>query len=214
MGKNKKRYFATILVMMLTGYITATVSQNLDSLPQERRDSILISTANEVVLRYGPGYYREYKQPLIERNQIPEKGPTNPTGENIGRILYNVMFLYDKTKELLEKDFAAVIDVWGDTGKPILIYFGNGWGRFIPEGEWESDAVIEQTLYQEVIFPIYDKEHPEKKEPKNIDELKRKGYEEKDGQWAKVTKDVPPNADLLKRKGYEEINGQWSRVRK
>jgi hypothetical protein len=191
-------------------------SQNLDSLPQSQRDSILISTAKEAVLRYGPGYYREYKEPVIERVQTPPKGTLNPTGENAGRICYRVTFLYDTVKERLGHDFAAIVLVWEDIGKPYIVSFPTGYGRFISEDEWASNAVVEQTPYQTMIFPIYDwQNHPEKKEPVNIDELRRKGYEEVDGgQWVQTKREVPPNIDILKREGYEEINGQWVKTKK
>ena len=210
----KTVYKKTLSILIFTGSIFMANSQNLNSLPQAQRDSILISVAKEAVLRYGPGYYREDKEPIIKREQVPQ-GAIGLTGDNAGRIYYSVTFLYDTTKERLDWDFAAIVGIWEDTGKPLLVRFGEGILRFISENEWENDAVIEQTPYQECVFAIPDLDHPEKKEPKNIDELRRKGYEERDGQWVKTKKDVPPNVDLLKRKGYEErADGQWVRVKK
>jgi hypothetical protein len=199
----KTGYKKTLSVLIFMGGVFMANSQNLDSMPQAQRDSLLIATAKEVVLKYGPGYYREYKEPVIERGQLPAKGELNPTGKKAGKIYYRVTFLYDKTIEMLEYDFAAIVGFSGDTGKPTGVQFGEGIIRRIPEGEWEN-AVIEQTPYNERIFPIYDMDHPKKKEPKNIDELRRKGYVERDGQWVKTRRDVPPNRDLLKREGFEE----------
>jgi hypothetical protein len=206
----------TLSILILMGGVFMANSQNLDSMPQTQRDSLLISVAKEVVLRYGPGYYREDKKPIINRGQIPPKGTMNPTGKDAGRIWYGVTFLYNTTKERLGENFAASVGLWEDTGKPGSVRFGvgNRWVRLISEDEWDSDAIIEQTPYQEMVFPIYDMEHPEKKEPKNIDELRRKGYVERDGQWIQTKKEVPPNIDILKRKGYEEINGRWVKTKK
>jgi hypothetical protein len=225
MGKNEKRRSVTgqmrrvnkimFLVMALTGYVTAIFSQNLDSMPQAQRDSLLISLAKEVVLRYAPLYYREYKEPVIERLEPPEES-MNSTDKDAGRILYRVFFPYDKTREQLSYDYAAFVGIWEDTGKPSGIQCGVGGGRIISESEWESDTVVKQSRYSERwFFPKYDMNHPGKKEPINIDELRQKGYEEReDGQWVKTGKDISPNIDLLKRMGYEEINGQWIKTKK
>jgi hypothetical protein len=212
----KAIYKKTLSILILMGGIFTANSQNLESLPQAQRDSLLISLAKEAVLRYGPGYYREYKEPIIERGQIQPKGTMNPTGENVGRIYYIITFLYDTIKERLGDNFAAIVGFWGDTGKPSYIRLGNnnGYTRSISESEWDSDAEVEQTPYHEMIFPIYDWDDPENKEPKNIDELRRKGYVEKDGGWIQTEKEVPPNTDILKRKGYEERDGRWVKTKK
>jgi hypothetical protein len=205
----------TLSLLPFIGGVFMANSQNLDYLPQAKRDSILISIAKEAVLRYGPGYYREYKTPVIERGQIPVKGTMNPTGENAGKIYYRVTFLYDKTQEVLAENFAAIVGFREGTSSPVYIRFGNERARFIPEKEWKDNAVVEeQTPYETMIFPIYDWNNPEKKEPINIDELKQKGYEDKGDQWVKTKQEVPPNIDILKREGYEEINGQWVKTKK
>jgi hypothetical protein len=209
----KAIYKKTLSILTFIGGVFMASSQNLDSLPQAQKDSLLISTAKEVVLRYGPGYYREDKEPVITRSIYPNL-ETDQGKKNAGRVVFGIKFFYDKTKELLDYDFAAVIGIWGDTGYPYSVRFGNGWIRLIPEGEWESNTVVEQTIYQEIeIIPSYDWDHPENKEPTNIDELKKRGYEEIDGQWVQKKRD-PPNIDILKREGYEEVNGQWVKMKK
>jgi hypothetical protein len=219
MGKNKKRYFATILVMILTGYTTAILSQNLDSMPKFKRDSILIANAKDALLKYGPEYYREYKPPIIKGNTIPPKGDDNTTGENAGRKMYNVTFLYDTTVELLEESYAAIVHIWEDTGNLNGISFGNRWGLLIEaEPDPEKREAIPPMRYRQVrLRPAYetrDWRYEDKAKPKNIDELKRRGYEYKDGEWINPNLNVPPNADILKRKGFEEINGQWVKTKK
>lgn len=122
-----------IITLFLLGYNSVSLSQNLDSYPQAKRDSILVSIAKEVILKYGPGYYREFSNPEIKRLKFPPKGERNSTGENANRIYYIVTFRYDKTKELLEFDFAAFVRFWADTGIPDAVSFGNGIGVNIPE---------------------------------------------------------------------------------
>jgi hypothetical protein len=216
----KAIYKKTLLILTFMGGIFTANSRNLNSMPQAQRDSVLISLSKEAVLRYGPGYYREYKEPIIERGQIPPKGTINPTGKNAGRIYYRVTFLYDTTIERLGNNYAAIVGVWGNSGKPSGIRFGTGHGliTFISESEWDSNAVVEQTPYQQSrVRPIYeswDWDREDKAKPKNIDELKRWGYEYKDGEWVKTKKDVPPNIDILKRMGYEEKDGRWVKAKK
>jgi hypothetical protein len=131
---------------------TTAMSQNLDSIPKAKRDSILIAVAKEVVLTYGPGYYREYKEPVIKRFVYPKDDVDG--GKNTGRICYSVVFLYDKTKEQLELDAAAGVGIWADTGKPFSVRFGNGWGKFIPETGLRSGEVIVPVPYQQrEVFP-------------------------------------------------------------
>jgi hypothetical protein len=129
-----------LLALIFTGYTIITRSQNLDSIPKVKRDSILIARAKEVVLTYGPDYYREYKKPVIERSTVPPKGSINTTGKNAGRGLYSVIFLYDKTKELLAEKYAATVNIWADTGKPAAICFGNGIGLSIGTAQNRKEA--------------------------------------------------------------------------
>lgn len=134
----------------LVGYFVVVFSQNLDSLPQQQRDSILIEVAKDVVLTYGPGYYREYKRPIIKRRQVPPLGDINLTGDNANRIFYEVIFLYDKSKEQLSYDFAARVLIWSDSRKPIDVMFGNGLGRVIPDVNLRSTKEdINQVPYQQ-----------------------------------------------------------------
>jgi hypothetical protein len=197
------KIFYRILVLMslsVTGNVSVVTSQHLGEMPQKQRDSLLVAIAKEVVMKYGPDYYREYQPPLIEREQISPKGEFNPSGEMAGRFFYRVIFPYDKTQEKLEEQFAARVTIWEDTGKPVSVYFGNGWGREVREG-WLTDDTIEPTPYEEMFiraiydFSKIDPNHPEDAVPLNIDELRRKGYVKQGnrGQWVKVRPDVPPH---------------------
>jgi len=171
-----------IIILLFVSYNNA-MAQNLDRLPQPKRDSILISIAKEVILKYGPDYYREYAKPIIKRS-------------NTDRAAYEVTFLYDKTEETLEWDYAAKVFIWADTGNPGSVFFGNGFGRGIPEGrEWLTDTTISPVPYQESVVPLYDiNNHDPNQEPVNKDELIRKGWEKRGdrGEWVKTRPDVPP----------------------
>ncbi len=139
------------ILILLSCLCQKAISQDLDSLPQQQRDSILIEVAKDVVLKFGPGYYREYKHPVIKRRQVPPLGKINLTGDNAYRVFYEVIFFYDKTKELLEYDFAAKVNIWGDTHEPINVLFGNGFGKNISEISLRSTGdEINQVPYQQV----------------------------------------------------------------
>ncbi|NDV64576.1 hypothetical protein [Bacteroides sp. 224] len=120
-----------ILSISLSFIIIFLNAQNLDQLPTKERNSVLIAKTKEVIMKHGPGYWREHKKPVIEtkyisKNGFPEKG------ENIGRKYYNVKILYDKTVETLyDINCAAEVWIWADTGQILLIAFGNGYGWII-----------------------------------------------------------------------------------
>ena len=203
-----------LIILLGIGYNT-TMAQNLSFMPIAKRDSLLISIAKEVVLRYGPDYYREYSKPIIEKSTIPMKGELNPTGENSGRVSYRVTFLYDKMEETLEWDYAAKVSIWGDTGYPSWVMFGNGIGTTVPKENWRNDTTIEPIAYQDATAPrIYaitievpehivgEKEREEYikqaeknaiPEPANKDELIRNGWvRQSDGRWVRTRPEAPP----------------------
>jgi len=182
------------IILLCLNCNTVIMSQSLDSIPTAKRDSILIAIAKEVVLKYGLDYYREYKQPVIERSVVPEKGAINKTGLNAGRVLYKVTFLYDKTQETLEWNYAAKVTIWADTRHPTGVDFGNGMGFVLGGSDWRKNADGLQMKYNESTRPIYNWVDPDpNKKPLNLEDLKRKGYEEQsDGQWVKTTQDTPP----------------------
>lgn len=133
-------------IILLISYNVICLSQNLDLLPQAQRDSILISISKEVVLKYGPGYYREYKEPLIERKLIGKNGHRD--GVDANRPYYKITSYYDPKKEALEWGYASRVYVWADTGKPHFVSFGNGNGLRIPEIELREGEEIRQVPYQ------------------------------------------------------------------
>ncbi|MDR0333129.1 MAG: hypothetical protein LBI15_06650 [Dysgonamonadaceae bacterium] len=193
--------------LLCVSYNTISIAQNLSSMPIAQRDSLLISIAKEVVLKYGPDYYREYQEPEIIRKQIPLEGDV--TGGNAGRYGYVITFLYDPSKETLEWDYAARVGIWEDTGRPSGVSFGNGLGLTIPEVSLRSsDEVIETIPYQQSIRAIYDFNNSDPNQmPQNIDELRRTGRERNsDGQWVQTRPDTPPaEAQRVIRRAQEDM---------
>jgi len=185
-----------LIVILFVINLIAAKAQQFDMMPSKQRDSLLIAAAKEIVMKYGTDYYREYKPPIIERHKVPPKSEINPTGEMADRIFYRVIFLYNKEQEQLEYDYAARVAFWNDTSKPSGIAFGNG-RFFMISDNWRTDTTIEQMPYQEIeIFPIYDLNNPDtNQEPKNKEELIRRGYERRGdrGEWVKTRPDVPPH---------------------
>lgn len=103
----------TFVILLCVSYNTVSTAQNLSSMSNSQRNTLLISLAKEVVLIHGPDYYREYGEPVITRGQVPPEGDF--TGGNANRIYYSITFLYDTTKETLGLDFAASIVIWEDS---------------------------------------------------------------------------------------------------
>jgi hypothetical protein len=187
--------FISIAFTVLSCVSNKTLT-NLDTLPKAKREKYLLAQAKEVVLKYGAGYYREYKESIISQGQVPPKGTINTTGENADRIFYHVVYQYNEIKELLEYPFLARVQVWADTGKPSSVFFGNGLGIIIPENGQQEER-LEQIIYeQRPVFPLYDWQNGKDEtnsEPINKEELIKRGYEKQsDGTWIKVKPDIPP----------------------
>ena len=194
----KKTKHLILIISLCIGYSTIK-SQDLSLMSITQRDSLLISIAKEVVLMYGHDYYRDKFSSIIEQSMVPLRGENNPTGVNAGRVMYHITFLYDKTEEVLERNFAAKVHIWGDTGLPSGVDFGNGLGNSIPEKlDWRN-ATPNPMLYQESIFPIFDfnniipGQDPTTRDPINKDELLHRGWQRNsDGVWERTRPDAPP----------------------
>ena len=170
MRKANKIVFVLLLCF---GYILSAWAQNLSSMPVAQRDSLLIAIAKKAVLIYGPNYYREYQEPAIEPLS------TNPETINAGRVPYLVTFLYDSTQEVMAWGYAAKVTIRGD-GTPSSVFFGNGFGRIIPETGlpkgWKRRR-IKPILYEDFTFPFYDIHNPDpRQDPENMDVLIERGY--------------------------------------
>ena len=128
MNRRVVLFCMTIGLLSLSGQVTA---ENLDSLSTERRNKKLIKLAKEVVLRHGPGFYREYKPPVIKSQRVSDKNGDlriNLRKKYKGRSYYTVEYPYDLKEEVFGSFYSAKVYVWGDTGKVFYIVFGGGFG--------------------------------------------------------------------------------------
>jgi hypothetical protein len=118
------------LSVLLFLLVTHANGQRLDSLPEERRDRVILDVAKAAVMQYGPGYYRDHVPPTIQRGVVTKDTEAarsmDVTKSNIGRAFFMVIYPADKTKEICRGDIAARVGIWADTRKVYLIYFDRG----------------------------------------------------------------------------------------
>ena len=101
----------------------------------KQRDSIFIETAKNAVLKYAPGYYRDYKKPeVILKKTVPDKG--------LGRFFYLVTYFYDPQKEKFPTDYIVKVYIWADNGKAFRMIFMTGWGFDIEKAEKNNSSNI------------------------------------------------------------------------
>ena len=128
MNRRVVLFCMTIGLLSLSGQVTA---ENLDSLSTEKRNKKLIKLAKEVVLRHGPGFYREYKPPVIKSQRVSDKTVDMSVGmieKYRGRFYYTIEYPYDLKEEIFSSFYSAKVYVWRDTGKVFYIVFGGGFG--------------------------------------------------------------------------------------
>lgn len=118
---------------------------NLDTLTAEKRRAYLTETADSVVKRFGPGYYRKVKPHVIRRIVVGEPTDTLSSGrmrlEHEGRAYYVVDYPYDENYEFFNWGYAARVFIWADTGEAYSVIFGHGWGYFgISDPEIYNDS--------------------------------------------------------------------------
>ena len=210
-----------LITMVYMSCLFTGQAQNTENLTAAKRDS-LISLSKEVIMKFGPDYYREYKQPEIILEQYPSEDKINDKRRIIyaNKYYYRITFPYDKTQEILG-NFAVRVDIWEDTFVPWSVMFGNGIGVGFWDHDWH-DLTLPPIEYQESIFPRYpsmeitypdsldgkpqeieayvkeQRELRRKSGPTNKDELVKRGWEERDGEWVKTRPDVPPHKRVKK----------------
>ena len=122
----------------------------MDSL---KRNEYLVKLAREVVLNFGPGYYRENMNPEVSAIRMyldsthVERFPEDR--KNIGRKYYVVTFPYDHAQEQLEWGYAAKVEIWEDDGEPKGVMFGHGLGYHFttrPYREWVKEGIKEDEI--------------------------------------------------------------------
>ena len=133
---------------------------NLGAMSEKDRNEYLINLSKEVAKNFGPGYNTDL-QPTIELMKYKvvkfEDGRRTYDEHLEGCEYYRVTFPYDETKERLDWSYSAFVEILKDTGEPIVVGFGNGWGKDFVVGlsykEWLKIGIKEenQVKYQQVV---------------------------------------------------------------
>mgnify|MGYP005913146523 CR=1 FL=1 len=101
-----------------------------DSIAKKKLDKKLIKIAKEVVLQHGPGYYREYKEPVIKYRRVTSATRDlhySTQEKNMGRVYYTVEYPYDIKKEVFNNEYSVKVYFWEDL-TVFDIFFGHGMG--------------------------------------------------------------------------------------
>lgn len=127
------KHKAFILVTLLCIVSINSHGQSLEKMSSKERSHYLTTTAKFVAEVYGPSYVPFFKQTIISDAQIFDKsdyGDELPEIKKcIGREYYTIIFTYDKKVIQFAFDYAARVRIWKDTGEPLDVIFGNGFGR-------------------------------------------------------------------------------------
>ncbi|WP_455497998.1 hypothetical protein [Coprobacter sp.] len=130
-----KRILTTLSALLLITTAGYAQKNMFEKMPQNQRDSILIETAKSAILKYAPGYYRDYKKPeVILKKTVPDKG--------LGRFFYLITYFYDPQKEKYPTDYIAKVYIWADNKKAFSIDFMNGWALEIDKIENDKNPTI------------------------------------------------------------------------
>ena len=142
-----------------------TAQINLGKMSEKDRNEYLINLSREVAKNFGPGYNTDL-QPTIEvmkyQVQKYEDGRRTYDEHLDGCEYYKVTFLYDETKERLSRPYSAYVNILKDTGEPIDVMFGNGWGKDFVVGlsykEWLKVGIEKenQVKYQQAVIDTTD----------------------------------------------------------
>ncbi|HZK03397.1 MAG TPA: hypothetical protein VFC94_03205 [Bacteroidaceae bacterium] len=132
-----------LLLFLLVLQLQVYSEVNLKEFTQEARNEYLLSLAKEVVLNFGPDYYRTENEPVIE-GPVPyyffgsaEKEKENwddiyePFKKISGREYYSITYFYDSDEEPIGRiviKYCAEVRIWADNGEPFEVMFGTGWG--------------------------------------------------------------------------------------
>lgn len=116
-----------ISIMFCTGAMAQTKS--LSEMDESQRNDSLTNMATQITKIFGPGYYRPNVTPLISEGRFESDDEREEIRKNINRKYYLITFPCDTTKEILDFNYTAQVRVWKDTGEPLDIVFGNGYGK-------------------------------------------------------------------------------------
>lgn len=144
-----------LLILLSIVSYTVVCAQNTDlgKLSEQERQEYLIELGKDLTKTFGPGYYREYKEPIIlEVEKFSDNDKRPEIQKNIGREYYTVIFPYDESKEELDFPYASRVRVWKDTGEPLDVTFGNGYGKNFLFTSYKTMKMLnrdEQVPYQQ-----------------------------------------------------------------
>jgi hypothetical protein len=142
-----------------------TAQINLGKMSEKDRNEYLINLSREVAKNFGPGYNTNL-QPTIELMKYKvvkfEDGRRTYDEHLEGCEYYRVTFPYDETKERLDWSYSAFVEILKDTGEPICVMFGIGWGKNFVVGlsykEWLKVGIEKenQVVYQQAVRDTID----------------------------------------------------------
>ena len=125
----------------------------LSQMDSVKRNEYLVKLAREVVLNFGPGYYRDNLNPTISDlkvfsdSSLVKRFPE--AQQKLGKKYYVVTIPYDHTQEQLEWSYAAEVEIWEDDGEPKGVMFGHNLGyhfTFRPYREWVKNGIKEDEI--------------------------------------------------------------------
>ena len=115
-----KRILSIILMSIIC---SVAYSKDLRKLSERKRVKELIKISKETSLKYGDSRYwvdgAEYKIEII---------PPNPESSISKKELYRITFTNDFAKKYMEYGYLVSVEMETETGKPVAIAFGIGWG--------------------------------------------------------------------------------------
>ena len=127
-----KTILHVILILMISDIASyAQKVRNLDEMNEKKRNEYLIKKTKKVVMRFGPGYYRDKKTPVIKRVIIGQNDSISAAWmlrEHKGRVFYAVYLRHDPQSEYMHLGYAARVFFWADTGVAFEVMFGNSFG--------------------------------------------------------------------------------------
>lgn len=153
------------LVFYHTAFSMTKDTVMMDSTTKIKLDKKLIKMAKEVVLKHGPGYYREYKEPIIKYERVSDSTRdlfTSQKLENMGRIYYTVEYPYNEKEELFNNGYSAIVYFWEDL-TIFNVLFGHNVGIpnydklskaekkkwFFPFTRWKPRIWVKDTIKDE-----------------------------------------------------------------
>lgn len=138
----------------LLGFCGTNIAQTrdtvmLDSVTKKKLDKKLIKLTKEVVLKHGPGYYREYKEPIINYRHVERNArdlSSSVLERNLGRVFYTVEYPYNREEESFNGSYSAKVYFWEDL-TIFYVNFGHGMGIF-------NYATLSRTEKKNLVIPF------------------------------------------------------------